>query len=336
MEYHKKYLKYKNKYTNLKKQTGGNILKISGPVMIDYFYSKKFDKKIIIIGDRHNTKNGSCVEKSITITDYYNHLLSTDMDINFFIETDIPDKSALYNPELLSSKIHPKPDDYISEITNLLLSNYKKYPNKKIHFNDIRGKNNGLSGHDRFKSFSEMLFILQEQIISINPDFDFKEFFFDFNKLYIENLFYLYKCIRENNFSDNRNLVIKELSRVDEESREKITAILLGYLEDFFDKFMNPEKKISFDKINELDEIIAYGMKVGSAVTDIYTISRIIKSKEYKNCILYNGVAHNKNLANYLLALDFINFKHLEPTNKEFQCINDVFPFEKFFENEIS
>ena len=51
-----------NNYNN--EQIGGGRINISGPVDIRYYINKKLKKKIIVIGDIHNSKDGVCNKKS--------------------------------------------------------------------------------------------------------------------------------------------------------------------------------------------------------------------------------------------------------------------------------
>ena len=46
-------------------------------------------------------------------------------------------------------------------------------------------------------------------------------------------------------------------------------------------------------------------MNAGAAIADFYTISRIMKSNEYNNCILYVGVAHLDIIHNYLININY-------------------------------
>ncbi len=161
----KKYYKYKSKYIKLKKLLGGgpeqskiasydesyqdNITEqletphpvdttkfdLTGPVCIYYLKHKTIDKKIILLGDVHYNYNYGC-ESNFKIIDYISKLFNeSDIQYDLFIESDF--HKILSNPDSFV------PSDYLTELIQFGLYNYKKKENFRIHFHDIRGLMNG-------------------------------------------------------------------------------------------------------------------------------------------------------------------------------------------------
>lgn len=100
--YYNKFLKYKNKVDKLIKTGGINNINISNILSITYYYNKENNKKIIVLGDSYKYINTEYNENIQTIESYMENILDNSNDLNFFIETSIPEKSHLSNKKKIN------------------------------------------------------------------------------------------------------------------------------------------------------------------------------------------------------------------------------------------
>ena len=80
MNYKNKYVKYKQKYIELKNQFGGNSYTLIGPVNFVYFYNIIEHKSIILMGDFHDsfsydTTNCNATKIQDKILEFHNIVL---------------------------------------------------------------------------------------------------------------------------------------------------------------------------------------------------------------------------------------------------------------------
>lgn len=70
---------------------------ISGPTIYGYFENDKLNKKIILMGDLHYGKEGSCIIGGISIVDYIDQVAKENPNekYNLFVEARIPPKLQL-------------------------------------------------------------------------------------------------------------------------------------------------------------------------------------------------------------------------------------------------
>ena len=336
-----KYNKYKVKYLNLQKggmsmdstgrriSTTNTIKYISGPIVIKYLSNDFLNKKIIIMGDQHEDKEGVCpMLDSITITDYIQRIIiENTTTIDFFIEINIPKHE-------LSSRIFPYTRnniDFMRELRNIAFDNYKKNPNFRIHFTDIRYS---IDGWKEFDIFDAVLNHGKQN----DPD------------IAVKNIFRLYKTItiKYNTFLTQLYSIINQLCKdaTDEtcylpyigmpyqfskeinklftflfiEEKKLLLNILLKNIKIYLDS-IEEEQDIRLDNIDKIYEIYRKGMYASAYITDLYLIARILKSKEIKNCILYNGYNHVNSIQDYLDILSF-NIDYHERSRKNYiRCI---------------
>jgi hypothetical protein len=334
MSFELKFNKYNFKYLSLQKQIGG--LNLSGPATIDYY--KNDTKKIIILGEFHGNKEGVCEDKKDTleINKYIETLFDPKVNIKFdvFIEKTIPHKWNLINNNIITD--YNDDSEYILMIRNLLIKNYKINENKKVHFTDIRNK---LLGFEQFVEIKNSLNLLQH-VEKLKDDWNLLNLF---NSYYNVTLIILLSQIEQfikNNeyvFTNHINLpdyLIKEMNKLqDKILLKKLLIILQQKINEYIDAIDINEKSIQYNlsNLNDLGKLFIMGMDVSTYVNDLYTVLRIIKNDDIKNCIIYAGEAHLISLNEYLNVCGFnlITQKHNTPEN--FRCVKDVIPFDVFF-----
>ncbi len=328
---------YKN-FKNNKYKKGGNLLNLSGPNVIGYF-SNQSGKKIILIGEMHGDKSGSCTDLPNQSIDQYIKNFKSEYPIDIFVETDIPSKKILVeqNPEYIQmiKNLIPKNVGYINEIIDLAYTNYKKNDKKRYHFVDVRYS---IKGQEDFASFDKIFRYLIEGKIRIGYP-DFENLFGDFINTYVFSLFNIIRFITNPDFNSETNelsipeFFYKEFKRLydtDKDSLDKIVLILKNYLKDFLDMYFKtqPESK----NIIWVKEIYTAGQIAGAAITDFYTVSRIMKSNEFNNCIIYGGRAHYDTMRTYLNALGFRLEHEFFSDEDNFRCVQNVIDFNDFFQ----
>jgi len=349
--YDYKYNKYKIKYLNLKiNQTSGSMMRtlntikyISGPIVIKYLSNDFLNKKIIIMGDKHEDKEGVCpMLDSITITDYIQRIIIDNTSIiDFFIEIDLPrHRSSVSQINQFQNGIGSD-IDFMRELKYIAFDNYKKNPNFRIHFTDIRYS---IDGWKEFDIFDSVLNHGKKN----DPD------------IAVRNIFRLYKTItiKYNTFLTQLYSIINQLCKdaTDEtcylpylgipyqfskeinklftflfiEEKKLLLNILLKNIKIYLDS-IEEEQDIRLDNIDKIYEIYRKGMYASAYITDLYLIARILKSKEIKNCILYNGYNHVNSIQDYLDVLSF-NIDYVERSRKNYiRCIKITQSFLDYF-----
>ncbi len=322
-----------------RKIKGGNILNISGPTRIGYFFNKEYNKKIIIIGDIHGNKNGSCIDEPNESIFKYLKKLEIFKPIDIFVESDIPSKKILdeKNPEYLklAKNLIAKDKDYISEIIHLAYTEYMLNDKKRYHFIDIRYN---IKGFERFYSFDTIIYFINFEKIIIDKN-NLSNLFEEFMNQYVFSLCNIIRFIENPDFDSETNMLIvpeffykeyKKLFTNNKESLNKIITILTNYIKAFLDIYFDLSGDLD---INLIKDIYHLGITAGAAVTDFYTISRIMKSKEFNDCVIYGGLAHYFILQSYLDALGF-ELKHEFTSEEEnFRCVKNVIDFNDFFKS---
>ena len=114
-------------------------INLTGPVSISYYYNKTLNKKIIILGDRHRSYKGECNTDTIKIKDYLASISNSGLTLDIFLETRMFEKKELQKGQLdYEYKIY----DYLGEVLQYGVDQYKKNPKNRYHFTDIRGEDN--------------------------------------------------------------------------------------------------------------------------------------------------------------------------------------------------
>ena len=317
-----------NNYNN--EQIGGGRINISGPVDIRYYINKKLKKKIIVIGDIHNSKDGVCNKKSnsMTITEYLNKLLDTNLNLDIFIEEIIPDLKHIYN----KNRYIKYGNDFISEIINFGIKNYKKDKTKRIHFTDIR---NSFLGHESFKKL-EMILDLFDNVKDKNKFINLFKFYNEYCNDHIETIFTIYNELNNKTFTDKINyseLLMKVIRKSDKMIVDKILKITIDYIRQYLDILFS-EYKDNEQNYELIFNIYKKGIYAEAAINDIYTILRILKNDDIKNSIIYVGKAHCDIFSKYLKILEFEPLeKYINRDDKYIRCMENVISFEDFFSN---
>lgn len=334
MSFESKLNKYNFKYLSLQKQIGG--LNLSGPATIDYY--KNDTKKIIILGEFHGNKEGICDDKKDTleINKYIETLFDPKVNIKFdiFIEKTIPHKWDLINNAIITD--YNDDSDYIIMIRNLLIRNYKINENKKVHFTDIRNK---LLGFEQFVEIKNSLNLLQH-VEKLKDDWNLLNLFNSYyNVTLIILLNQIYKFIENNEyvFTNHINLpdyLIKEINKFEDKILlKKLLIILQQKINEYIDAIDINEESIQYNlsNLNDLGKLFYMGMDVSTYITDLYTVLRIIKNDDIKNCIIYAGEKHLISLNEYLTACGINIFTQKHNTPENIRCVKDVIPFVEFF-----
>jgi hypothetical protein len=337
--FHNKYLKYKKKYNELKKQVGGigEIKSLQGPVSIDY-YTNDNGKKIIVMGDIHHSLEGGCTKKDdmMEIPKYLNEIFQLDSSIlssvDFFIETDIPLK-----PQLKSGNLDQiNSIDYLSQLGDLAITNYKKNPTRRMHFTDIRGKE--LQGFNVFYKFEHLLYLLHN-IHSFKKDMSLFNFFYDHIESFTKSLFHHGHILKEKKFDYMIGLsehLLKELDKSYKSNPDivnKLSKITLNYIRPYLDIMLDEKNQpnITLDNLDKLEKIYDLGKYASAALNDLYLILRIMKNDEFNNCILYVGKNHCEIICNYLTSIGFKINKCIRSNEPNIRCVSDILPFHEFF-----
>lgn len=280
------------------------IMKVDGPNKINYYSYK--NKKIIVIGDIHGDYNGKCDDNNINIIEYLKKIKS---NVDIFIEERIP------NNKLLNNKINNI--DYMSEIINYGKLEYKKNKNKRFHFTDVRYD---LNGHELFRGFNILQKYINKNLINI---------FDEFINNYVNQIYEIFLFIKDNNIKNNIPYYFhKEYIKLKKNNNNifnKLNPILFNYIDKFIGNYVNIKND------SEINNIYKLGMNAGAAIADFYTISRIMKSNEYNNCILYVGVAHLDIIHDYLININFKNDYNLSSNINNFRCIDNLIDFDEYF-----
>lgn len=334
MNYQKKYLYYKKKYLELKNQTGGNTLILSGPSAIYYYKHTKLNKKIIILGDIHNSFEGICNDKnSIDIITYLKNLFQTKIKLDLFIEADIPDKYQLLHG-LNKKQLFDKSSDFITGVIEFSIDNYKKEKSKRIHFTDIR---NNILGFKEFKQFDNVIKFLYN-VETFKKDTNLFDFYMEYNNYINRSIFIIFEYIRDF-MKDNGikleynpnlpDIFVKEINKSHPNILKKLFPITLKYIVNYLDIITDEELKIN--NLDEINDIYKKCMLAIAAINDIYTVLRILKNDDIINCILYVGKAHCHIFYEYLTALEFDMTKYQLSKETSIRCLPNIEDFESFF-----
>lgn len=325
----------KEQLNKLKKQNGG--LNLTGPVAIFYFKNNISGKKIIVLGDNHNGLDGRCTTvNSLEITQYLTEVFKSELPIDLFIERDIPDKYSLKKGITYIAEKSAE-NSYISKVYNFGLKAYKTDETKRVHFTDVRDK---LHGFHRFLNLSS-IFKLLVSIKSFKDDADnnIANYIDDFINNYVSSCIFLFKKIKNNDFSPMTELptmLLKELERTPSDIIEKIKPVILGYLANIIETSIPQDDSgliITLDNLDKIFELYTIGMNTSAAIADLYTILRIMKSPERQNNILYVGAAHINDINDYLTVLGFEKVNHITSKEPEIRCVKNIQTFVSFFKS---
>lgn len=299
-----------------------NLVRISGPVSIEYFLGR--NKKIIIVSDFHYSKDDVCEDNSILISDYLQNLLESSLKtIDIFVESHLPQNLKDPNFEKI---IHPE-SDFLLIMRNFLNRNYKKYENKRLHFSDIRK----LIGSESY-----ILYFIDEKSGNLKDFTNNEELINKFKSMekHILNLESEIPRILGKQIIKitNKDLVFRLGNYTFERIKNLVKSL---YSENLFEILKKSDK-------SNRNEIIFYiflkYMNCYTVINDLYTVLRIIKLDEIKNCVIYTGAMHSDFLRELFRIIDiYSNYQFLNNLqyNKKngFRCV-EAFDFEKYFEEE--
>lgn len=335
------------------KNSNENNLDISGPNMIGYFTNTLNNKKIILMGDIHASKSGSCINNNETITTYIDSMRkNTKVTIDLFLETLIQEKTKLKSLKL--AELSVKTTDYFRELINYSHINYKKYNNLRIHFTDIRSDLNKiyiLLATEKFRTGYDLIDLLKLST-SLKDDNDLLKIYDKYSQEYDNFIFATFKLITRRTVIKgleqySSDLLLKEINKLYDYNKEyynRIAKIIASIITDYLDVQFSKNRKISVDKENSkmleeklklLEDLYIKGIKAGAVINDMYVLCRILKSTEFNNCIFYGGTEHYKVIKQCLLATDFVLKKEIIATEPNIRCVKNIIPFEKFFLNKL-
>jgi hypothetical protein len=321
--------KYLNKLAYYKTlsngMNGGNPenVKLSGPVSAIYYKSANSNKKVIVLGDIHGTRDGRCRDTSNNITDYINNLSTVGIDL--FVEKERNIKRESY------SHI----DDYMTDLFKL---SETEHSNIRFHDTDIRGNGlyigkvqsdyeNNINLVQFFSSIDKPQFIDSDQYSETIRAPIFSDLF----SALFENFEVINQIADESYDTDkeynmlSKNL-IKEFKQLDKVMQKKLRDVYKTFFENFADRVFGQITK------QNIGEIYQSGQLAGAAFTDLYLVSRMLKNTEYVNNIFYVGRHHQQTIDAYLVAVGFNIFKSIQSDAYEVQCIQ-LYDFDLFFNN---
>lgn len=288
-------------------------LSLVGPSKIGYFVSKKYNKKIIILGDIHGSKDGD--HDGTNIVDYIDSLSSTNYAIDIFVETNIP--NFLSNPTdkkftFLKNNIITS-NDFISDLTALAFDSYKQQVNKRYHFTDVR---NDIYGHESFVNAFNVIMIIRNCNVVQN-----------LLAPYASSLLKILKWVQQPS-NETPFYFLKEgllLSTKNPIVFQSMTQRLEKYIDNFLKLFFKTLE-------NNVDCMYNLGQIAGASITDFYTLARIMKSNEYENCIVYTGLEHYSILKSYLHDVDFVCIDEISSTISNERTVKNALDFLDFFQ----
>lgn len=336
--YYNKFMKYKNKVDKLIKTGGNNNINISNILSITYYNNKENNnKKIIVLGDSYKYINTEYNENTQTIESYMTNILDNSNDLNFFIETSIPEKSHLSDEKKINElgfNIKEKP------IIELGREKYKKKDNVRIHFTDTRNKLNG------FQQFIDFYYVYNlfkyGYILQFSENLNMFQYYlgmtYKYNNALIlikENIFNLKNNIIEEikEYEDMPIYFVKEINKSltkDKDKTIKLLEILLKHIDNYL-YYINIKYDTWFIDINFFDTIMIYGEIAGAAIANLYTVLRIMKSDYTNKCIIYVGNNHVNIINEYLNILSYDIYKKI--FSDENGIVNGVEPFDNFLNN---
>jgi hypothetical protein len=337
--YIEKIAKYKKTLFN-----GGNLsdylVTLSGPVSIDYYTNIELNKKIIVLGDFHQTRDGQCpithdIEKSVNISEYINNLKTIGIDL--CLEHEAIEKVK----KLINIEKNRISKDFITDIRKLT---DEKSDNINFHFTDTRYDN--LHNYIEIQRFLQYYDNLQNKLKpDLNKIVDIKYFDIFVNLIFERICFIIYdnysimldiingEDIDLNNLDYNisRNLV-KEFIKIDSKYKKILINTIDKEIINNFLEYYN-HKYIPTDTLyNELIKLYELILSTHGGISDIYLISRMLLHTGSNN-IFYVGDAHRYMINKYLIALGFTHDHTYKPIDStQFQCIKTL-DFDYFFNN---
>lgn len=202
----------------------------------------------------------------------------------------------------------------------------------------------------KYRLFQKVIDLLYT-IESFNKTVDLFEIFWDFTKEYNTLVLSILTIIRDRKFNSitgifNSELLLKEVNKLYEYNQEyygKISEILISKIEEYGDiVFSNRELivKENESNFNEKLDMIRYLYEkeifATSIMSDMYLLSRMLKSDIYINCIVYVGKAHYFTIKECLLSMGFELKNELFGDENNFRCIKNIIPFDEFFKNKYN
>lgn len=355
MDYYDKYIKYKNKYLSLvkNKMTGGNLENvgkaINGPVAISYLENQELGKKIIILGDIHINKDGICDDTQDI--DKYLKEITTEKPIDIFIEIYYEENFQYSLNKLNLEK--PTQNTYMNVMQQFMINEYKKNINKRIHYTDIRKD----IGADSLDFFSLLIDSIENGSVNLNlgePNL-VNDFIFNVLQKMTFSLMSISDYIKflEGKIESISRMppykFFKEINKLYDKHQQKTIDLfektirkIENYLMYFF-VFFTREKlderhellRLRF-KLNTdtMLELLRLGQYATAAVTDLYTVARILKNDEYNNNIIYVGYAHYIYIKDLLESIGFQLIKEIDNEKnrtENLRCIQNIIEFDEFF-----
>ena len=319
-----------------RKKYGSNLImtshKLSGPVSLSYLTSKKYNKNILLLGDMHFSRKGSCRGKSKDIIKFLDEIFtSDDKKIDFFLENQYHH----LNPEIPFGKVledDSLPDDFLNSIREYYLNKgcfqiekkycKKEYPNTRFHNADYRETSEKqckemaeITTQLIYKVFYEKFTILNinSKIKKLKNDEKFMKVFDKVNtyskmKKVMEKIL---KCKKIKKQLDNcpKNIRSKILDFNEKlysgtiettqgsVSVEKTYDLSFSQLESVLKGKNKYSRSGTIKLLNSVGVLIMDYLAL--KVMDIYTVARIMKKDEYKNIVIYAGHTHIQNYEDF-------------------------------------
>lgn len=302
--------------------------KIGGPSVLIHLYNKEYLKEIYIFGEEHS-ENIDCTDEYIPIENYLENLIqNTDVFIDLFIE--IPDikKSCKKTDGLENYRL--RKILYTLKKCIELESRSECYLSR-IHYIDIRDNE------------ENKITPLVDLMMGIFRIYNIENNSSLISKYFIENKDLIQEVINKLHNENPEEIllyILDDLSKCEKINKESIKIlfdknILIDFIKNkILDKIIET-KRYKKSKINKLyknlsdtienDDLLILACILNVILeiyVDIYTIYRIFKKfesdklkqpTEAHNIILYAGLLHSSNVAEFLI--EKLNFEIIESEN---------------------
>lgn len=327
--------------------------KYSGPSMIGYYYHLETGKRIVIMGDIHYAKEGGCGKNFKNVTQYLDYIFKAYPNIQFdlFSEIPVPKSYRLRHVQTEKYATYGSEMDYIGELFDYALKYYKKLPNARLHFTDIRYDKRKEAVGRALDIFFEFEAVMQLMSVSVYPNgTNLKEIYDSFaenlnNFLYsARSIIADLKIIKQMNMYSSK-ILLKELRKArakNERYYEAISRVSLALIDDYLlnaiDSDPIPYTYSSKNKnaINNIYLLFMKALDASASVADTYLVSRIMKSDEFQNNILYVGKQHFKIINTMLEGIGFktVYINDFEE-NENYRCVDNDYVLHEFLTRDL-
>lgn len=340
--------KAKRKYAhvvNSLTRFGTETPKVSGPVGIVYFKHPVTDKRVIVLSDIH-VKGEECTEENVPHISQYIDQLDIDKigSFDLFVEHRIPHTNILRNsknnPRVFELNLDRNPENHMTIMQNFANENYNKYKfeysdnsdnsdvinKRRVHFFDIRDE---MPFFYTFHLYTKVRPYFSKT--RYTPRMAYTHFLQDF----LYELQVAYASLNTLEYTTSIPVPLhKEASFLNEKFPDEYNKMMefLEFImvERLFKILKEEDEDMDEEYINALYTQMQYA---SAALTDFYTVARILIHDEFRNNIIYCGEVHTRNYIAYFLNLGFqMVHESRNHVHGQFRCLTIPIQFETFFD----